>query len=34
MFRGAVIEELVGGAINRETILHASTCGDIGPVTA
>jgi ABC-type sugar transport system ATPase subunit len=29
MFRGAIIGELSGGAIDRGTILHASACGEI-----
>ncbi len=29
MFRGAIVGELSGAAIERERILHASTCGEI-----
>ncbi len=34
MFRGAVIGELSGEAVNRERILHASACGDIQAAAA
>jgi ABC-type sugar transport system ATPase subunit len=34
MFRGAIIGELRGAAIEREAILHASACGEIGAVAA
>ncbi len=34
MFRGAIIGELRGTAIEREAILHASACGEIGAVAA
>ena len=34
MFRGAIIGELSGGEIDRETILRASACGEIRAVAA
>ena len=34
MFRGAIIGELVGDAIDRQSILHASACGEIQAVAA
>ncbi len=34
MFRGAVIGELSGEAVNRERILHASACGEIEAAAA
>jgi ABC-type sugar transport system ATPase subunit len=34
MFRGAVIGELSGEAVNRERILHASACGEIQAAAA
>src|SRR5271154_5759018 len=34
MFRGAIIGELSGGEIDRETILRASACGEIRAVSA
>ncbi len=34
MFRGAIIGELSGAAIDRESILHASACGEIQRVAA
>jgi ABC-type sugar transport system ATPase subunit len=34
MFRGAIIGELAGDAIDRESILHASACGEIRAVAA
>jgi ABC-type sugar transport system ATPase subunit len=34
MFRGAIIGELSGAAIDRESILHASACGEIQQVAA
>jgi ABC-type sugar transport system ATPase subunit len=34
MFRGAIIGELGGSAIDREAILHASACGAIGGAAA
>jgi ABC-type sugar transport system ATPase subunit len=34
MFRGAVIGELSGAAVNRESILHASACGEIQAMAA
>ena len=34
MFRGAIIGELSGEAVNRERILHASACGEIQAAAA
>ena len=34
MFRGAIIGELSGEAVNRERILHASACGEIRAAAA
>jgi ABC-type sugar transport system ATPase subunit len=34
MFRGAIVGELSGGEIDRETILRASACGEIRAVAA
>ena len=34
MFRGEIVGELKGAAIERETILHASACGEIEIVAA
>jgi hypothetical protein len=34
MFRGAIIGELSGEALNRGRILHASACGEIQAAAA
>ena len=34
MFRGRFVGELKGAAIERETILHASACGEIEAMAA
>ncbi|MDQ2737690.1 MAG: ATP-binding cassette domain-containing protein, partial [Actinomycetota bacterium] len=34
MFRGAIIGELSGTAVEREAILHASACGEIRAAAA